>query len=308
MSIRRALIVSSAAVLLRLLPYAAAHGHGEDMNMSADVEEMPEHTQPNYFRHPEHWNWHLAHTVLMVLAWVVFMPVAIFLSVAKSRFRLPVQLVFHIVNGLGISAGFVYNRSTPDLYVKNAHHSLGWVVVAFAIVWTTMSAVVAFGEHKVARGSCNQGRELNSQSMAHFAHPSLYNDEFSPRDSHDSGFASRQNSTDQIYQKPERLNDVDFDDEKLEDEESERQSFLGSKRVERLMGKGLGKLSKARAMKAIHGVHILMEKTLLLLGFAALTSGFIVSGGLFRGSNITYLCPATSYHKSMRTRLYVCAQ
>ena len=52
------------------------------------------------------------------------------LSLARSRYRLLAQLVFHLTNGLGVLLGLVYNTSTPDLYPNNAHHKLGWVLTA----------------------------------------------------------------------------------------------------------------------------------------------------------------------------------
>ena len=61
------------------------------------------------------------------------MPASLMLSIARSRYHLPAQVIFHILNGLGMFTGFVYNHSTPDLYKNNAHHPIGWVVTSFTI-------------------------------------------------------------------------------------------------------------------------------------------------------------------------------
>lgn len=280
----------------------AAHGvEGEDMQMGdhiAELGELPEHKAISYFRHPDYWSWHLAHTVSMTLAWTMCMPVAIFLSVARSRYHLPAQMVFHVVNGLGIFAGFVYNHSTPDLYVNNAHHPLGWVVVSFTFVWTLMSVYVAYGEHRRERRSSSQReQQLTIQSLAQFDARSPYDDGVFSRDSRDSGqgternsaslFGSRQNSTDHVYRKPEEDNsNEDFEDEKLDDEEAERTGFLGNKKFESFLSKGLRMISTKRATTVVRTTQIVLEKFLLLLGFVALTSGFVVSGGLFRDRQI----------------------
>ena len=100
----RSAILISAVVLI--VGTALAHG-GEEMDMShgavpTPVDEAAEHKMASYFRHPEHFGWNLAHTSLMVLAWFIFMPLAIFLSIARSRYHLPAQILFHVVNGLGL--------------------------------------------------------------------------------------------------------------------------------------------------------------------------------------------------------------
>ncbi|KAM3421958.1 putative membrane protein C3B8.06 [Cercospora zeina] len=285
-----AIILVSTALLLGVLPHVAAHGGGGAMDMGeqmAELAEHPDHKALSYVRHPDYWNWHLAHTVLMVLAWFICMPLAIFLSVARSRFHLPAQVLFHIVDGLGIFTGVVYNQSTPDLYVDNAHHPLGWVIVAMTIVWTLLSMYSAYGEHARKQSSSVQ-RPLTfaAQSMAHFDTHSAYNDE-SSRDSRDSGFGSRQNSTDSVYRKPEGPpSDHEFDDEKLDDADSEQRRFLGSRRVDRFLAGSVQRFSFGRAVRILRISQIFLEKSLLLLGFAGLTSGFIISGGLFRDRQI----------------------
>ncbi|GIZ38384.1 hypothetical protein CKM354_000180200 [Cercospora kikuchii] len=292
MPLRSATTYASIALLLGVLPYVAAHGGGgEGMDMGdhmAELAEQPEHKALSYFRHPDHWNWHLAHTVLMVLSWVICMPLAIFLSVARSRWHLPSQFLFHVVNGLGLFAGLVYNRSTPDLYVNNAHHPLGWVIVAFTILWTICSLYTAYGEQvQSRRSSIQRPGPLLVQEAVRLELRSPYNDEFSPRDSRDSGFGSRQNSTESVYQKAEEpSSDHEFDDEKLDDGDSEQRAFLGSKRVKRLLTEGAQRFSSGRIAGAVRITQIFLEKIILLLAFAGLTSGFIVSGGLFRDKQI----------------------
>ncbi|KXT03810.1 hypothetical protein AC578_710 [Pseudocercospora eumusae] len=293
---RSAILIAAAALIAGT---ALAHG-GEEMNMShgvvpTPVDEAPEHKMASYFRHPEYFGWNLAHTSLMVLAWFIFMPLAIFLSIARSRYHLPAQMLFHIVNGLGLFTGFVYNQSTPDLYENNSHHLIGWIVTAFTIVWTLMSTYVAYSEHKSSRrASLEHATTLDALNMSPYDRLQQYNDDISPRDSRDSGqgternsaslFGSRQNSSEHVYQKPEDFDeDSGFDEE---DEEPEKQGFLGNNRLDRFVSKNVRKLSSKRATIAVRGTQIVLEKLLLLLGFLAITSGFIVSGGLFRNRQI----------------------
>lgn len=50
------------------------------------------------------------------------------LSLARSRYTLPAQLVFSVGNGLGVFLGVIYNGKTPDLYPNNSHHKIGWII------------------------------------------------------------------------------------------------------------------------------------------------------------------------------------
>lgn len=297
---QRDVLLTAAALLLGALPYAIAHGGGE-MDMShgaAPVDEAPEHKLASYFRHPEHFGWNLAHTALMVIAWFVFMPLAIFLSVARSRYHLPAQVLFHIFNGLGIFAGVVYNHSTPDLYENNSHHPLGWVVTSFTVIWTLVSVYVFFSEHeRTQRAPVHPDKSLSAQNMAQHDRFQQYNDDFSSqRNSRDSGqgternsaslFGSRQNSAEHVYQKPEDYYGDDDGFADVEDDESVRRGFLGHTKVNRFLSTSMCTFSSQRATAAVRGIQIFLEKIILLLGFAALTSGFIVSGGLFRNRQI----------------------
>lgn len=273
---------------------AVAKQPGEEMTPTEIA-----HLLPSYFRHPEHFGWHLAHLVLMILAWVIAMPLAIMLSVARSRYHLPAQMFFHLLNGLGLFAGLVYSRSTPDLYENNSHHPLGWVVTAFTTAWTLMSVYVACSEYRSSRTfAIQQGRSLTTAHMAQHSQLQQYNDEISPRDSHDSGmgaernsaslFGSRQNSSDNVHPEPGApFDDMDFsDDEDREQEDPEKAGFLGNNPADRFISKNVRRVSTQRVSKIIRFLQIFTEKILLLLGFAAILSGFIVSGGIFRDRHI----------------------
>lgn len=275
--------------------------------MDMGVEAAPEveqdtptaiaHRLPSYFRHPEYAGWNLAHTLLMLVAWVAVMPVAIMLSIARSRYHLPVQVVFHVLNGLGVFTAVVYNNATPDLYENNAHHPIGWVLTSFTIVWTLMSFYVAYGEYKSSKRA-----SLSHRSMAQHAQYGQYNDVSPSRLSRDSGQGternstslfggSRQNSSDSVYQKKDDLEedaDLENDFEKAgdNDAEPERRGFLGDNRVDRFISKNVMRFFTQRASKVVRFLQIVLEKFLLLLGFTAIMTGFITSGGIFRDRQV----------------------
>ena len=295
----RALLVTTAVVLLGSLQLVAAHdddsmdmdmGHAVETPGAGSIDDAP----MNYFRYGHHGGWMYAHVVLMILAWAFVMPVSLMLSVARSRFHLPAQVLFHIFNGLGVFTSFVYNHSTPDLYKHNSHHPIGWIVTSFTIAWTIMSFFVAYSEYKSTR-QASGGRPITIHAMARHNIFHRYRDQTSSRSSRDSGqgternsaslSSSRQNSQDSVYHKPEEpespMHDVAFGNDD-DDADSEKNGLLGNNRVDRFISRHVRRFSTPRASKIVRFSQITLEKLLLLLGFLAGTTGFVVWGGVFR--------------------------
>lgn len=296
----RALLATTAVVLIASLPIVAGHDDdGMDMNMDVsspvDASNTTEFDDApmNYFRYAHHGGWIYAHVALMILAWVFAMPISLMLSVARSRFHLPAQLVFHLLNGVGVFTSFVYNHSTPDLYKHNSHHPVGWIVTSLTIAWTLMSLFVAYSEYKSKR-EASGGRSMASHTMFRRNLFKRYRDQTSSRSSRDSGhgternsaslMSSRQNSQDSFHrEEPESpMHNVAFDNNDDDDDQSEKRGLLGDNRVDRFISRHVQRFSTPRASKILRGVQIVLEKFLLILGFTAGTTGFVVWGGIFR--------------------------
>ncbi|KAK5173121.1 uncharacterized protein LTR77_003243 [Saxophila tyrrhenica] len=248
---------------------------------------------PNYFRHTYHSGWMYAHIATMILAWCFILPPAIMLSVARSRYHLPAQLAFHVVNGLGVFTGFVYNNSTPDLYKHNSHHPIGWVVTSLTIAWTLMSLFVAYSEYKSKR-QAGGSHSVTKSAMAEHARWHRYSDRASARSSRDSGqgternsaslWGSRQGSQESIQFKPEAPASPTEDNE--DEAASEANGLLGNNRVDRFVSRNVRRFATPSASKAIRFSQIVLEKLLLLLGFVAIATGFVVWGGLFKDREV----------------------
>lgn len=205
---------ASVALLIGALPLIAAHG---DEHMQAGQKHEPNtgastaETVPNYFRHPYDAGWMYAHIALMIMSWVVALPPALMLSVARSKYHLPAQLIFHSINGLGMFTGLVYNHSTPDLYVGNSHHPVGWVVTSLTVFWTFLSLAVAYTNakekhehHVVASRSPSQSQVEDASFEDYVDSPSTYR---YSRDSGNFSGGSRSNSSDSIFEKGETIPD-----------------------------------------------------------------------------------------------------
>ncbi|KAL1587252.1 hypothetical protein WHR41_04353 [Cladosporium halotolerans] len=289
MQTSRATILASAALLLGSLPPIAAHGdehsqgeHGHEAAMKPEIADFP----PNYFRHPEYAGWMYAHIALLIIAWVVVLPPAIMLSVARSRYHLPAQVGFHVLNGLGLFTGFVYNQSTPDLYVTNSHHPAGWAITAISIVWTILSFATAFAAPRKQRHG--QDSSVFQQHVGtEDAYQQYVDSPASYRFSSDSGnfsAGSRANSSDSIYNKDEHIPNDEHDHE--DDVSAESRGFLGNGRVQRSLSSFTTRVSGTRVSAALRFGQIVLEKLLLILGFLGITTGFVVYGGLFQNREV----------------------
>lgn len=286
---RRFAVAAVAALLVGGLPVVAAHGHetevmgAEGSNVNVAVEE----TKPqSYFSFGQYPGWIGAHIALMILAWIIVMPVAVALSTARSRYHLPAQLLFHLVNGLGVFTGFIYNHTTPDLYKNNSHHPIGWVVNSFAVVWTLTSLYTAYSEYRFKRRT-SSGLPLAAQLQQE----QEYSDQYPGRWSRDSALGhSRQNSSDSVHQKEDGTEDVPLGDghtdDDYDDEAPGKRVFLGNNRVDRFVSRFVERLSTPHTSHFVRFSQIFLEKILFLLGFLALSTGCVVYGGIFRDQQI----------------------
>lgn len=114
----------------------------------------PETPYPStYFTLQDHKALIYGHISLMVIAWMIILPVgkyqcshdistvsiylvnynaATMLSLAQYRHKSLAQLSFLVSNAFGLLLGIIYNSNTPDLYPNNAHHKLGWMLTWLA--------------------------------------------------------------------------------------------------------------------------------------------------------------------------------
>ncbi|TKA63829.1 hypothetical protein B0A55_10198 [Friedmanniomyces simplex] len=293
----RIILSTTAALLLGALPLVAGHGEDGSASVAVPLSDPNDHYQEhgaNYFGHGHYTGWILAHIILMSAAWIFTMPLAIMLSVARSRYHLPAQVLFHALNGAGVFTGFVYNHATPDLYEHNAHHPIGWIVTSSTIIWTIASLYTAYGDYRSRHGG--QGHPLSSNDTAYYSVLQQYSDRAElARWSVDSGVgSSRQHRSESIPQKPEEpespvhddLGDDKPDGEDSDEDEPRKRGFLGNNRVDRFVSHYAQRLSTPRASTVVRCSQIILEKILLLLGFFALCTGFVTYGGLGRANQV----------------------
>ncbi|KAI7230039.1 hypothetical protein KC330_g7154 [Hortaea werneckii] len=182
---------------------------------------MDDEAFKSYFRHPAHFGWNLAHTIFMILAWCIALPVAIMLRIAASRYHLKAQIIFHGLNGLGVVTAIVYDSLTPEVYPYDSHRVMGWATASVSPI-----------NQEPAEEPMDEGDGYPNND--HSSRPE------------ERGWLSNKHNT----------------------------------RIHRILS-----LSNDPAQRLTTVIRItpkLLEKFLLPLGFTALVTGFIVTGGLFR--------------------------
>ena len=216
-------------------------------------------------------------------------------SITRSRLTLPTQLVFLLVNALGLVLGKVYNDLTPNLYQNNAHHKLGWILTWVTLVQGAVRMLEAYtGRRKNLDDPAKDlGEEeaflLSNEAMAQqlTSHELL----ITGRDRHESSRTSesvhpRGNSISSLH---------DFDEDETlatgtppnferEARYLEKQGLRRHHAFERLLFKVISSKVSERMVKCLSIVYYSIDRSILILGFIALSTGIVTYGGTFVGS------------------------
>lgn len=209
-------------------------------------------------------------------------------SVAKSRYTFPWQALFVLLNAVGVILSFIYDANVPNLYKHNVHYRMGWLFTWFSVAWVLMAVVNMYTRKSEARR--HSGQQMSAANMAQYQR---IHQEHEPRWSRDSGQGTERNSASLLGSNgtgspSAELEDHHFDvdlspyerAEEHHEEESEKRSFLRNTRVDRFLSKNLHKYATARILSINKWTYIFFERTMLIFGFFAASSGFVVFGGL----------------------------
>lgn len=203
---------------------------------------------------------------------------AVMLSISRSRFSTPAQLVFLIMNGIGLLFGSIYNTNTPDLYENNAHHKVGWLVTWILSAQALVGLLRAYAQQDKRRDEVKEAHYERMQEP-HTTDPYRY--------SRDSGQGTEPNSprtasyasSGDLEQEagPELIRA----DPEPEDSEDEEQGLLGNNAVDRFLSRKLGLVASSHVMQFAGMIYVLVDRTTLPLGFITLATGFVTYGGFF---------------------------
>ncbi|KAF2870988.1 hypothetical protein BDV95DRAFT_494455 [Massariosphaeria phaeospora] len=308
MKTERAFSLATIVLLLEVLPLVAAHGeeHNDNpMDMSVHGVAQPQVDQnafpQSYWRISEHATLMYWHIALEVLAWVVILPIGVMLSIAHSRFMLPTQFVFVVINAATLLLGVVFDRKTPELYENNAHSKTGWIITWIASAWVLMALIQVYA----GRSKVHSLRSLPAQPVTAAnidRHQRVQDAQLSkpPRWSNDSGQGTERNSEslfgnscrspsedseDQQFAGPTRRYAYDEDDDAFGDE-AEKRGFLRNSSTDGCLPRNIARLAVGRPLKVLRLVYVVFERTLIVQGFVAIASGTVVYGGIGHGGAI----------------------
>ncbi|KIW15069.1 hypothetical protein PV08_07856 [Exophiala spinifera] len=303
-----------AAVLLELAAQTVAHGddehcHGDMCDMKKPVPHegaaASDAQATSYAALGMHGKMILAHIALMVLAWFFVLPIGVMFSVARSRYALPSQFFFLVVNGLGVLCGTIYNINTPDLYENNAHHKIGWIATWIVTAQVMMSLLF----HYSGRGKQTEISSRERQAFLPISAANMAQHNASPYTDHrwsgDSGQGSEASTalnsrdasptkllrrgTDDSFEKPEpepQDEDEDGDEVPLPSPRRSRPAWLRINVIDKYLSSRVPNLLSAKILRLIEIVYQVIDRTILILGFIALTTGGVTYAGIFRGDNV----------------------
>lgn len=296
-----------AIVLLATTSVVLAHGHDDHAGEPANIGSAPSSMSAasmnsssaslqSYLTYPALGGLMLGHIVVMTAAWVFVLPIGVMLSVARSRLALPAQLSFLGLHSVGLLLGTVYSSKTPDLYQNNAHNKIGWIVTWIVVAQCIIGLVkLAVGFKKPLDVDDEEPAAFLPISIEALAqhHQATYSpDEY--RYSRDSGHftaseasPSQSISSTQDHENEEHEKFLEYQnhDADTEPEYLEKQGFLSNTKVQRLAS-GIATMMSQRTMRALNVTYNAIDCVSLVLGFAAIVSGAVVYGGVFRGNNV----------------------
>ncbi|WEW60639.1 hypothetical protein PRK78_006126 [Emydomyces testavorans] len=255
----------------------------------------------SYFAHGEHFGVILTHIVLMILGWCFILPIGVMFSVSRSRLALPVQFLFLVINALGVFVGILYNGQTPDLYENNAHHKIGWIATWVMIAEVVMGLLFTYSGRNKQVGDATYERVSFlpvSQDSSQDNRASSLRMGHGYRWSGDSGQGTERSSSSLHCPRsssPERgclmSRDEEVDDfeEKSADETRNvpgSWQFFRSAFLDKYLTHHIPALLSERVLNILRVVYIIVERTILPLGFIAVVTGGVTYGGIFRGNNV----------------------
>lgn len=216
------------------------------------------------------------------------------LSIARSRFALPSQVVFMLCNAFGLLLGIIYNEQTPDFYENNAHHKIGWIitwVVSTQLILSLIFVYAGRGESKTESRSFERATFLPVATDDHehvHVFPTTQTHEYSS--SRDSGQGTEPTSPSHSPVSPscEPPEYEGFD--KLEDDVSSETAgprrWIKSTFVDRFLSRLVPGMVSNRVLPIFYVVYKVIDRIILPFGFIAMATGAVTYGGIMRKKDI----------------------
>ncbi|KAI9372074.1 hypothetical protein BJX61DRAFT_471212 [Aspergillus egyptiacus] len=298
-----------AALLLASLATALAHGDDHEMNMDMDMEmnmDMTSHepaqtdaddnSPMSYFAYGQYTGWIVAHIALMVIAWGFVLPIAVVLSIARSRLALLSQFFFLVLNAIGLFVGIVYNSQTPDLYENNAHHKIGWIATMVIGIQIILALIFAYAGRGEKAGSAYERAQFLPVSTEDMQSPTSFSAgiRHEYRWSRDSGQGTERNTA-SLHSRPsspscaspsDEYDGFEKPEEDLPEQDSESRGFMHSAVLDRFLANRVPRMMSSRALRILNFVYNVIDRIILPFGFVAVVTGGVTYGGILRDREV----------------------
>jgi hypothetical protein len=170
------------------------------------------------------------------------------------------------------------------MYPNNAHHKLGWIltwVVSAQIVMGVISAYAGRQDGKrdvrrafipVSAAAMEQHQRMQSPGEMHrFSNDSGQGTEPNTESLRSQSISSRgEDELPQLRQAPDE-----------DDNDVEKQGLMHGSRVDKYLSKRIPGLLSSKVLRIFQFFYDVVDRLILILGFAALATGIITYGGLF---------------------------
>ncbi|KAH7246902.1 hypothetical protein B0J15DRAFT_402440 [Fusarium solani] len=283
---------SSPVIFLTHVSRALAdgHGHGHDhggQDESETIQGIKDELDKGprtYFALSDNSGLIYSHIALMTIAWIVILPVAVFLSLASSRYTLAAQLVFMAFNGFGLLLALFYNTRTPDLYPNNAHHKIGWIITAVMVAHVIVGFLARRKSATSISGTHGRAEEQSFVPLATITTEYNYNDASDDDNSSNDGHC--RGSINSIDGGSGTTHAEDYDEDTFKDsrasQPSHRQGLLSA-----VINSTTRVISQVTSLStwARYGYKV-TDRIILPFGFIAFTSGIATFGRFFEGDAV----------------------
>jgi hypothetical protein len=164
---------------------------------------------------------------------------------------------------------------------------MGWIFTWIATAWLLLGIMRTYSPK-----SKNGRLSVSEANMARYGRLQQSEDDAQEiRYSRDSGQGTERNSTSLFdsgspASEGEQMNFVDQLDRYVpKEQESEREAqkprLLRNTRVDRFLARNMQRFAIGKTLMALRISYVIIERTIIIMGFFALTSGFVVYGGIF---------------------------
>jgi Domain of unknown function (DUF2427) len=184
------------------------------------------------------------------------------------------QFVFFVLHAVGLFVGTLYNANTPDMYENNAHHKMGWIFTWFSLAWILIGIINTYATKSP------RYKSIFGIGKAYYQKLMQDDDTQERRWSGDSGHGTGTSPSSERGLPSFSGELPQFADTENE-EEAEKPRVLRNTKVDKFLMHYIRKYAIGTPLLVLRIIYGVFERTLLLLGFTALCTGFITFGGIF---------------------------